>query len=232
MKSLLMGGQACVLYGAAEFSRDIDLVVLADAENMERLREALVELQAECIAVPPFDPVYLEMGLAVHFRCQHPDALNMRVDVMTKLREVDVFSTLWNRRTTLVIDEETIEMLSLPDLVQAKKTQRDKDWPMIARLLEANYFANRNNPTEQQITFWLRELRTTSLLIEVAAHFPDECKRETSNRELLLYAVAANEPALEEALKEEEEKQREADRRYWQPLKDELQRLRSERNRG
>ena len=27
---LLMGGQACVFYGAAEFSRDTDIVILAD----------------------------------------------------------------------------------------------------------------------------------------------------------------------------------------------------------
>ena len=31
VRALLMGGQACVLYGAAEFSRDTDLVILADA---------------------------------------------------------------------------------------------------------------------------------------------------------------------------------------------------------
>lgn len=36
--ALLMGGQACVFYGAAEFSRDTDLGVLADLENLERLR--------------------------------------------------------------------------------------------------------------------------------------------------------------------------------------------------
>ena len=33
-----MGGQACVLYGAAEFSRDTDLVILADERNLARLR--------------------------------------------------------------------------------------------------------------------------------------------------------------------------------------------------
>ena len=49
-----MGGQACVLYGAAEFSRDTDLVILADADNVTRLRRALAELQAEVIAIPPF----------------------------------------------------------------------------------------------------------------------------------------------------------------------------------
>jgi hypothetical protein len=29
-----MGGQACVLYGAAEFSRDLDLALLPDPANL------------------------------------------------------------------------------------------------------------------------------------------------------------------------------------------------------
>ncbi len=37
VRALLMGGQACVFYGAAEFSRGTDLAVLAEAE-LERLR--------------------------------------------------------------------------------------------------------------------------------------------------------------------------------------------------
>jgi hypothetical protein len=32
-----MGGQACVFYGAAEFSRDTDLALLASSENCARL---------------------------------------------------------------------------------------------------------------------------------------------------------------------------------------------------
>ena len=32
-----MGGQACVFYGAAEFSRDCDIVILAQEANFERL---------------------------------------------------------------------------------------------------------------------------------------------------------------------------------------------------
>ena len=38
---LLMGGQACVLYGAAEFSRDLDLALLPDPANLDRLRATL-----------------------------------------------------------------------------------------------------------------------------------------------------------------------------------------------
>ena len=55
VRHLLMGGQACVFYGAAEFSRDCDIVIVADDENLTRLQSALEELQAECIAVPPFE---------------------------------------------------------------------------------------------------------------------------------------------------------------------------------
>jgi hypothetical protein len=30
----LMGGQACIFYGAAEFSRDTDLAILASPDNL------------------------------------------------------------------------------------------------------------------------------------------------------------------------------------------------------
>jgi hypothetical protein len=56
--------QACVLYGAAEFSRDTDVAVLAEAENLNRLQRALDELEAERIAVPPFAAEYLARGHA------------------------------------------------------------------------------------------------------------------------------------------------------------------------
>lgn len=114
--SLLMGGQACVFYGAAEFSRDTDLAVLAEDGNLTRLQVALDELQAELIAVPDFDPAHLHKGHALHFRCHHPEATGMRVDVMSKMRGVDPFPDLWERRTTLETQDGTVcDLLSLPD---------------------------------------------------------------------------------------------------------------------
>jgi hypothetical protein len=38
VRCLLMGGQACVFYGAAEFSRDVDFAILAEPENLKRHR--------------------------------------------------------------------------------------------------------------------------------------------------------------------------------------------------
>jgi hypothetical protein len=42
-----MGGQACVFYGAAQVSKDVDLALLSEPANIERLRVALNELAAE-----------------------------------------------------------------------------------------------------------------------------------------------------------------------------------------
>lgn len=232
VRALLMGGQACILYGGAEFSRDIDFAILASDENLIRLKTCLDELDAEVIAVPPFSLEYLERGHAIHFRCATPEAAGLRVDVMTKMRGVDDFEKLWQRRNTILSDDGIeIHLLSLPDLVKAKKTQRDKDWPMIRRLLEADYFAARDQPTPEQIEFWLLELRTPELLIETAAAHPDVAKTLEAVRPLLRFASTGDERLLADILLSEEREQREADKAYWQPLKAELEQLRVNRPR-
>jgi hypothetical protein len=128
-RTLLMGGQACVFYGAAEFSRDLDLLILADPENLGRLRAALTDLEAEPIAVPPLDAERLAIGHATHYRCRRADVSGLRIDLMSRYRDGPEFE-----------DGELIDLLALGDLVNAKKTQRDKDWPMIRRLMERSYF--------------------------------------------------------------------------------------------
>ena len=227
VRALLMGGQACVFYGAAEFSRDTDLLILADAENLQRLEVALLDLQANCIAVPPLAADYLERGHAVHFRCQHPEAADMRVDVMSRLRGVEPFPVLWERRTTITdADGFAHELLALPDLVQAKKTQRSKDWPMLRRLLEAHYLQHRSAPNDERVHFWLRELRTPELLAEAVQMWPESAKAVAGVRPLLQLARQASLSDLEAALINEELAERQRDRLYWQPLKAELERLR------
>lgn len=210
-----MGGQACVFYGAAEFSRDTDFAILADAANLARLRKALTDLRAEPIAMPPFELKYLRRGHVIHFRCQHPEALRMRVDVMSKMRGVDSFSKLWQRRTVIELPDGTrCDLLSLPDLVQAKKTQRDKDWPMIRRLVEAHYFSNNAKPSAAQVKFWLTEFRTPQLLLEVAQAHMGAARRLATKRPLLKHAISGKLTQLENALAAEENRLRKEDKAY------------------
>jgi hypothetical protein len=77
-----------------------------------------------------------------------------------------------------------------------------------------------------QITFWLRELRTPALLVEIAGRRTRLCRRLIPTRPLLAAAVARRGDEIERALREEEIVERKRDKRYWLPLKKELERLR------
>lgn len=228
-----MGGQACVFYGAAEFSRDCDIVIVADEINLKRFTAALGELKADCIAVPPLDWSHLDRGHAIHFRCKHPEADGIRLDVMTKMRGCGDFDSLWDERTTIQ-DAEGIkyEVLGIEDLVKAKKTQRDKDWPMIRRLVDAHYDQNRDEPTDDRVRFWLRESRTPEVLIRVAAEHSELLKEVMKSRPLLAESLGASRTALQKELDKEQAAEREADQNYWRPLIKELVAMRlARRNR-
>jgi hypothetical protein len=100
---------------------------------------------------------------------------------------------------------------------------------MVRRLVEVNYFENRDHPSREQIRFWFLELRTTDLLIELAqaqGPIPAHLRRR---RPLLDLAISADKSSLTEALLAEEQREREADRQYWAPLKKELETLRHSR---
>jgi hypothetical protein len=227
VRFLLMGGQACVLYGAAQFSRDTDIVIAIDPANLAALTQALDDLQAKQIAVPPFAVDYLERGMAVHFRCQHPDAKSIRLDVMHMMRGVAPFEELWSRRTTLEYESGLqVDLLALPDLVQAKKTQRDKDWPMVRLLVEAHFQLHNASPNHDQVRFWLREARTPSILQAVANQYPALRAESVPQRPLLADIGSATVEAIDQSLQDEERLERDADRRYWAPLFKELEEIR------
>ena len=227
VQALLMGGQACVFYGAAQFSKDVDFLILADAANFDGLHAALAELQADRIAVPRFDPEVLRRGHAVHFRCQAPGVEGLRIDVMTRLRDLPAFEVLWDRRTTIATDDGgEVNLLSVPDLVNAKKTQRDKDWPMIGTLVEVHYAALQAAPTPALIQFWLTESRTPERLLDLAARFPVETASLSATRPLLALARADTLPELRTALDAEVRAEQDKDRRYWEPLKREMEAFR------
>jgi hypothetical protein len=226
-----MGGQACILYGAAEFSRDLDLLILAEANNLSNVMRALDALDAEVVAVPALEERHLLRGHAVHLRCRRDDVAGLRIDLMSSLRGVAGFEELWARRTTVEIAGEPIDLLAMEDLVRAKKTQRDKDWPMIRRLVEQSYFGRSTSATQELVRFWLRELRTPELLVEVAGAHPELTRAEAVLRPAVQAALSARPADVSDALEAEEKEERRKDREYWVPLKRELEEFRLGRKR-
>jgi len=227
VRALLMGGQACILYGAAEFTRDSDFLVSADETNLSRLRAALAELKARRVYVPDLDAAALVRGHACHFRCGAPGVEDWRIDLMATLRGCAPFEELWARHTEAPLPRcRTVAALAIADLVTAKKTQRDKDWPMIARLVEADFVRARKRPPRRQIEFWLLEARTADLLLRLVNRFPGAAARIARRRPAVAAALRADLRAIDRALEREQRREREADRAYWAPLREELQRWR------
>lgn len=228
VKCLLIGGQACIIYGAAEFSRDSDFVILCDSENLERLRKALNVLKAELIYVPPLEVSYLERGHACHFRCKQKDVKDLRIDVISKLRGCEPFEKLWERRNKIILKKEglVIDIIGLKDLVQSKKTQRDKDWLMLKRLVEDDIVLNKVHHSDERVRWWLLESRNPDSLIMLAGKYPKIAKECVTDRLLLSKAINPDIQKLTLNLQEEEVREHQKDIEYWAPLRKELERLR------
>jgi hypothetical protein len=151
----------------------------------------------------------------------------LRIDVMTRLRDLPEFAVLWERRTVITdATGEEFHLLSVPDLVEAKKTQRTKDWPVIELLVAIHYRENGAAPQRDWIDFWLLEARTPELLTELVARFPAEAGEAAERRPLLRLAIAGDIDALREALDAEVRAEQARDRAYWAPLKAELEAFR------
>ena len=134
--TLLIGGQACILYGGAEFSRELDLMLAAVPSALPALEQALVALEADLIAVPPLKLDLLERGHAVHFRCRRPDLAGLRLDIMTKPPRLPDIAAVWDRRVVLALELGPVAVVAVEDLIATKKTQRDKDWAIVGGLVD------------------------------------------------------------------------------------------------
>ena len=227
VRSLLIGGQACIIYGAAEFSRDADFAVLASSANLARIKNALSDMDAENIYVPPLEKKYLDKGHACHFRCREESVKGIRIDILSRMRGCDDFDVLWEKRFTVKPEGgKPVDVIGLEDLVRSKKTQRDKDWFMIDRLVQ-NDIMLINNPSGSKIRWRLLECRRADSLNGLVKKHPLIAQKCIRQRPLIEYAIEENINSLQPALESEEEAEREKDRQYWAPLRKELESLRS-----
>ena len=75
-----------------------------------------------------------------------------------------------------------------------------------------------------EVRFWLQELRTPELILELTRRHPKTSRGFVATRPVLAHALSGRRTELEQALGSEESAERELDRRYWLPLKVELRR--------
>src|SRR5437867_4207890 len=133
---LLISGQASVLYGAAQFSEDIDLWIRPAAGNLRRLLQALADSEARVYKLTPKpDAAVLQRGHALHFTVPVGVGPALYIDIMGRPPRVGSFAQAVSRCQRMATDWGLVPVVAVEDLVALKRTRRLADYDVISRLV-------------------------------------------------------------------------------------------------
>lgn len=125
---LLVGGYAVAYHGHPRFTGDIDFLIHATLENVQRLLEVLDDFGFGGIGISAQD--LLEPGRVVQLG--HPPN---RIDLLTSISGVE-FEHAWRSRVEAMVDEEPVTLLGWADLLQNKRASgRPQDLADVEKLL-------------------------------------------------------------------------------------------------
>jgi len=117
VKYLVIGGIAAVLYGVPRATFDLDVLIEPTKDNVERLLSAMIEA-----------------GLGTASLTNAEDVLSKEITIFTDRIRLDVqtstpgisFEQAWQRRVTMNYRGQTLEVISVGDLI-ASKTAAGRD---------------------------------------------------------------------------------------------------------
>lgn len=115
VRYLLIGGYAVSLHSQPRSTKDLDLLISPDADNVKALYAALAEFGAPLAGMIPAD--FMESG--TFFRMGVPPLM---VDILPAIPGVD-FESAWDRRAEMEIDPDNglrVPVISRRDLIAAK----------------------------------------------------------------------------------------------------------------
>jgi hypothetical protein len=170
---LLISGQAAVLYGAANFSEDIDLWVEPAPSNLDRFAEVLRQHKAAYYKLsPPLQSQFLETGHGIHFTILDENRVEVFLDIMGRPPRVRDFATAKAHATVLNSQWGPLRTISITDLIELKKTQRLEDYPVISNLVLCFFSVRSAPPTETEYVWALDNIFTLAALDEFFSKFP------------------------------------------------------------
>ncbi len=128
VKYVIIGGIAAVLYGVPRATFDLDVLIEPTRQNAERLLRAMIEAGLGTAALTSADDV-LSKEITIFTD-------RIRLDVQTSTPGL-VFEDAWRRKVTMNYKGQTLEVVSLTDLIASKRASgRDVDLEDV-RILES-----------------------------------------------------------------------------------------------
>jgi hypothetical protein len=220
---LLISGQATVLYGAAAFSEDIDLWVRPAAENLRRLRLALMDLRARVHKLTA--PLTVRNALRGHgFHYVIPSRAPIYLDVMGRPPRVSSYRACMARAQPLRTPMGPMAVMGIEDLVEIKKTRRLGDYDVISALVRIRLQAAGDAPSPALLRWALLNAFSEEDLGALVRRHPAIASgfRRPALRKVRDPGACRRAIALEIA------RLQSRDLAYWKPVLAELRRLRSQ----
>ncbi len=183
--AILSGGQAVVLHRLAFMSKDGDWILRENEEAASRILSVLEGYGASYRFGAPLDVRWLSGGWSAHFEFKH-DGLRVRTDFVTRPPRIatDRLARLWREQ-----ESRKPPCLGIADLIESKKTNREKDYAVIGEL--ARMLAG--------VEDRLKQSRSARELVELANRHPDMVA-ELKGQRPLLATIAKGTDAVEVAL--------------------------------
>lgn len=237
VRYLIIGGQAAILYGAAHFSQDLDLWIEPSDVNVGRFVDALQSLKARFHKLtPPMTGPFLRRGHGFHFLIPLRGG-TVYLDAMGRPPRVGGFQTAWKRSVRMPTPWGELPVVSIPDLVELKKTNRPADYDVITRLSMIR-LGQVEAPRPALLRWALGHVFRVEDLLEVLLRFGNQVGPIPPGmswiRDWKARLIRGDRPtptqidAVARKLGAKAQRLQALGRRYWLPLIDELRRLRSE----
>lgn len=127
VKYLLVGGWSVSIYAKPRYTKDIDFLIFAEAENAKKMMVVLDEFGFGSVGIEIRD--FTEAGQIIQLG-QEPS----RIDLLTSLKGID-FTDAWSRRNQVDIDGVSVNLISVEDLKKNKRAVgRPQDLADVAQL--------------------------------------------------------------------------------------------------
>ncbi len=132
---VIVGGIAAVAHGSAAITRDLDITCEPDRENLDRLGEVLVALDARLRGVAEDVPFVPDGRTLRHTRILTLDTPEGRLDLLAQPDGSPGYDRLRERATVVDVEGFRVRVASLEDLIAMKKAAgRPKDLVAVEEL--------------------------------------------------------------------------------------------------
>jgi hypothetical protein len=236
LEYLLIGGQATVIYGAADFTQDVDIWVRPDVHNFQKLLQSLASCRARVHKLtPPLTLYWARRGHGFHFLVPARGS-RVPLDVLARPPRVGSFGAARKRARMEDTDWGHLPVVAEEDLVLLKRTNRPQDYAVISRLAMLR-IGPVDKPPRQLIRWVSANVFRAEDLADIVSRFGDQLRTSDgaaprATRRLLALRRKGLEPSAADIAFVEGELLRamaryiQAGRNYWIPRIHDLRRLR------